>query len=84
MKMESNEKNSVEEQGMESSFFATLMINYNKCNHCGKCVKVCDPGVLVMVNNELEVVDNAMQCNQCAACLKTCRTGAISLNQSVR
>ena len=82
--MENKEKNSVEEQGMVSSFFATLMINYNKCTHCGECVKVCDPGVLVMVNNELDVVNDAMQCNKCAKCLKRCPTRAISLNQSVR
>lgn len=83
--MENKEKNSVEEQGKVSDFFATyLHINYNKCNHCGDCAKACQPGVLTMVNNELQVMDNAMQCNQCAKCLSRCRKGAISLNQSVR
>ena len=66
---------------MENRENLYLMISYSKCNHCGKCVKVCDSGVLVMVNNKLDVVDNATQCNGCAACLKTCRTGAISLNK---
>lgn len=82
--MENKEKNSVEEQGKVSDFFVTLMINYNKCTHCGKCAEVCQPGVLMMANNKLQVIDDASQCSQCANCLKVCRPGAISLNQSVR
>lgn len=79
--MENKEKNLVEEQGKVTDFYVTLMINYNKCTHCGKCAKVCQPGVLVMVNNKLQVIDDASQCNQCANCLKRCHSRAISLNQ---
>lgn len=79
--MENKEKNLVEEQGKVTDFYVTLMINYNKCNHCGDCTEVCQPGVLVMVNNKLQVIDDASQCNQCAKCVKRCHSRAISLNQ---
>lgn len=77
--MESNEKDSVEKQGMATDFRVRLVINYNGCTHCGACAKACDRGVLEMVNNEL-VVANSAGCNLCAKCLKRCLPGAISLN----
>ncbi|MDD3038693.1 4Fe-4S dicluster domain-containing protein [Bacteroides sp.] len=77
--MENNEKNPAEDPEMESDFFVSLMIDYNKCNNCGRCTEVCVPGVLVMVNNQLEVTDVEL-CNKCADCLKRCLKRAISIN----
>lgn len=78
--MESKEKNPVEEQGLKLGFFVRLKINFNRCNNCGKSAQVCLPGVLIMVNNQLEIADKE-QSDKCAKYLRACPNRAISLNQ---
>lgn len=55
----------------------SLLIYAHKCVGCGKCLKACPFGALVMVNR-LAVVDPDA-CTLCGACLETCPVGALAL-----
>ena len=58
-----------------------LVIDENKCIHCGLCVKDCTAGVLEQKENEVpHIAENGeKRCIKCQHCLAVCPTGALSI-----
>lgn len=62
-----------------------LVIDHEKCTHCGLCVKTCWNGALKMEENGYpeicvtELTDEWNMCWECQRCLAVCPTGALSI-----
>eukprot|EP01105_Mastigella_eilhardi_P011320 TRINITY_DN2618_c0_g1_i3.p2 TRINITY_DN2618_c0_g1~~TRINITY_DN2618_c0_g1_i3.p2 ORF type:complete len:106 (+),score=28.53 TRINITY_DN2618_c0_g1_i3:65-382(+) len=57
---------------------AQVMLNTDKCVHCGKCERECPLYCVVMVGNKpLLTKDN---CIKCGHCIGVCPTGCYSMN----
>ena len=58
-----------------------LVIDENKCTHCGLCVKDCSAKVLEQNENEVpHLAENGEnRCIKCQHCLAICPTGALSI-----
>lgn len=60
---------------------ATINIDIQKCNGCGKCVSVCKDFSLCLENNKAVISDSyAFGCIGCGHCMAICPTGAIEIN----
>ena len=53
------------------------LINSEKCNGCGLCIRVCSCRSLVLVNNVITIIEKE-ECVWCTECEAVCPTGAIS------
>ena len=53
------------------------LVDREKCNGCGLCVKVCLCQALVMVDNVITVIETG-ECLWCTECEAVCPTGAIT------
>lgn len=60
-----------------------VSIDYDKCNGCGNCVKVCQNSVLQFVNQKVHVV-NEKRCDNNGYCMKMCLQDAISFQPKVK
>jgi nitroreductase/NAD-dependent dihydropyrimidine dehydrogenase PreA subunit len=59
----------------------TLNIDYDLCNACGLCVKVCKDFSLVMEDKKLVINDYPVfGCIACGQCMAVCPTGAITVS----
>lgn len=56
-----------------------LEVHTELCTGCGRCVRACDAGALVM-DDRHKVRHDARQCEVCHACLEVCPSGALSLD----
>ncbi|CAL5977572.1 Nitroreductase_Fd-NR2 [Hexamita inflata] len=52
-------------------------IQDDKCTQCNKCVEVCAPKCLTLVNSTVVIKED--KCMKCGHCFSICPTGAISL-----
>ena len=52
-------------------------IDQSKCNGCGLCVSICEPGGLILDNGLLVTIVETAICDWCAFCEAVCPTGAI-------
>ena len=57
-----------------------LSVDLERCVRCGKCVKVCATGA-IMVDEDIFRVDSS-RCNGCGQCVERCRQEALSLRYS--
>ncbi|MFY9151228.1 MAG: nitroreductase family protein [Prolixibacteraceae bacterium] len=58
-----------------------ITIQYDKCNSCGLCVKVCKDFSLEMENNRPVASKNSLfGCIACGQCMAVCPTGAIEIS----
>ncbi|MDF2485314.1 MAG: cutD 1 [Herbinix sp.] len=55
-----------------------ISIDYNRCNSCGECVKVCQAGVHKIETEGLHQT-NIADCKLCGACISACPVDAISM-----
>jgi DNA-directed RNA polymerase subunit D len=55
-------------------------IEIGECDGCGKCVKACPRGVLVLEDNDRVKATNMLECSLCKLCTEECEYGAISVN----
>ncbi len=59
-----------------------LSLDPNKCDRCGRCVRVCEPGSLKVGPSYIYVDWRA--CNECFKCVEACGRGAITRRESSR
>jgi NAD-dependent dihydropyrimidine dehydrogenase PreA subunit len=52
-------------------------VDRSKCNGCGLCVNVCEPGGLVLGEDLLVTIVETAVCDWCADCEAVCPTGSI-------
>jgi ferredoxin len=52
-------------------------IDLSKCDGCGLCVTVCEPGGLILVEDPIVAIVETAICDWCADCEAVCPTGAI-------
>ena len=52
-------------------------IDQSKCNGCGLCVSICEPGGLILNDDLLVTIVETAICDWCADCEAVCSTGAI-------
>ncbi len=58
-----------------------ISFNYDRCNSCGLCVKVCKDFSLVMENNKPVASDHPLfGCIACGHCMAICPTKAIEIS----
>ncbi|MDX9783086.1 MAG: nitroreductase family protein [Bacteroidales bacterium] len=59
---------------------ASILIDYNKCTVCGKCVEVCKDFSIEIREGKLVISDNPLfGCIGCGHCMAVCPTGAIEI-----
>lgn len=52
-------------------------VDRSKCNGCGLCINVCEPGGLILGEDLLVTIVETAVCDWCADCEAVCPTGAI-------
>jgi MinD superfamily P-loop ATPase len=57
------------------------IIDYSKCNFCGKCVEVCEFNAMINLGPEIIVFDE--MCNGCGACEYFCPEMAITETEKI-
>jgi len=57
---------------------AEIIVYKNKCNGCGKCVKLC-PFNQITIVNRLAVIE--VGCTMCGVCQELCPAGAIVIKR---
>ncbi len=55
-----------------------VVIDYEKCQRCGECVKACSMGVIEIIDDEPFPV-NPDQCHGCEICIEKCPVKAIKI-----
>ena len=55
-----------------------IVVDEEKCQGCGNCVKACPMGVLEMIDDE-PYATNPKECHGCEECVKACPNDAISV-----
>jgi nitroreductase/NAD-dependent dihydropyrimidine dehydrogenase PreA subunit len=58
-----------------------IIIDQEKCNHCGLCVALCNSGNVYMQKNDTVQVANIENCWFCGHCVAVCPTDAIDHSQ---
>ena len=53
-----------------------IIINYDKCNGCGLCVKVCHESCIDLINDKIHI--NYNFCSTCTQCIAVCPCLALS------
>jgi len=61
---------------------ATLKLNIEKCNGCGKCIEAC-PHEVFEIRNKKSCIKDKDACMECGACAKNCPESAIEVNAGV-
>ena len=61
---------------------STLMLDKDKCNGCGMCVKVC-PHAVYEIKDKKSCIMDKDDCMECGACARNCPEGAIGVNSGV-
>jgi len=56
-----------------------LKIDFEKCDLCGKCIKVCPKGVLEIKDDKL-IVKDILSCTLCRVCEEVCDKNAIKVS----
>lgn len=59
-----------------------LSLNPNKCDRCGRCVRVCGPGSLKIGPSYIYV--DWRSCDECFKCVEACDKGAIARREKSR
>jgi caffeyl-CoA reductase-Etf complex subunit CarE len=59
-----------------------IEVNQEKCNGCGKCVKVCSYNAIKKINGK--VVIDQYSCTFCGVCVDKCKFDAITIIQADR
>jgi len=57
------------------------IIDYSKCNFCGKCVEVCEFNAMINLGSEIILFDE--MCNGCGACEYFCPEKAITESEKI-
>jgi len=52
-----------------------ITVDYELCNGCGRCIKVCPYGGIELKEGKAVLTD---RCTACGACIETCKVAAIS------
>ena len=52
-----------------------ITVDYELCNGCGRCIKVCPYGGIELIEGKAVLTD---RCTACGACIETCKVAAIS------
>ena len=52
------------------------IVDQEKCNGCGLCVRVCYCSAFVLIDNVITVIETE-ECGWCTQCEVVCPTGAI-------
>ena len=60
----------------------TLELSPEKCTGCATCLEVCPQGVLALVEDKVQIVDQDA-CMECGACARNCPEGAIHVRAGV-
>jgi NAD-dependent dihydropyrimidine dehydrogenase PreA subunit len=55
-----------------------IIIDYDKCDRCKKCVEVCTYGALEWFDG-MSVVVNSNNCKDCRECERVCPNNAITI-----
>jgi len=50
-------------------------VNYDKCDFCGDCAKICEYGAIAVVKNQVLIFDDL--CHSCGSCVMLCPQKAI-------
>ena len=53
-----------------------MLVNTNKCLHCGGCVGCCPKNAIFLCHTILTFNDHS---NRCGRCVRLCPVGAISM-----
>ncbi|HVY55923.1 MAG TPA: 4Fe-4S binding protein [Thermodesulfobacteriota bacterium] len=64
----------------ETSFKRLPDVDLEKCTGCGKCVQVCTPKSLKIVNNDFAVLLRADTCCSEGHCVNSCPDDAIHMD----
>jgi NAD-dependent dihydropyrimidine dehydrogenase PreA subunit len=57
-----------------------IIIDYNNCTSCKKCVELCDYGTLEWFE-EQPIVANPSSCSYCLKCMQNCPVNAIIIKK---
>jgi len=60
--------------------YPKVIFDYNKCQKCGKCVKVCPVQCIKMTENGPVIRKEQSSCIHCISCILNCKFDAIYLN----
>lgn len=55
----------------------SILIDREKCAHCGRCIEVCPGNLLKRDADGAAYLKHPSECWGCASCLKECRHGAV-------
>lgn len=55
-----------------------IVVDNDRCNGCGDCIKACKNRVLGMVDGKCTVIDSS-RCKLCMLCIAYCPAKAISV-----
>ena len=59
---------------------ASLIVDRDNCNLCGKCVESCPFSAISIIKNDI-LINSA--CKLCKICIKACPTGAIRIEDAL-
>ncbi len=57
-----------------------IVIDEQKCNACGECVKIC-PVEIYKLEDGRVVVGNSDECSNCQSCVSVCEPQAITISE---
>lgn len=56
-----------------------IIVNTDKCDGCGECIKACNNRVLKIVEGKCGIVDSS-RCKLCMLCIAYCPVKAIAIS----
>ncbi|MGZ4905496.1 MAG: 4Fe-4S dicluster domain-containing protein [Halobacteriota archaeon] len=57
-----------------------ILVNVNKCGHCGACVAVCPTNSIELIESSLTLAET---CVTCGTCVSICPLGALTAREEV-